>query len=205
MIHGIMWRGRVSPQASQQSSAQAVWVVPALRQLHEITRSFIKQTYQKQDKVRVTSTSSDITDKDTSSRHLFFPVRSSRQSIIQDLKKNFEIVKLITGSLVCCHRLAVTAGGSNNLSGSTVVDGRYTYQEVSTMTETPREPCVLFFFSIIILFLDVIAMWHLDVYTIFQLLVFYLILQPPVKEWSLSFPVDPKCWNLNETFNCIDS
>jgi len=30
-----------------------VWVVPALRQLHEITRSFIKQTYQKQDKVRI--------------------------------------------------------------------------------------------------------------------------------------------------------
>uniref|UniRef100_A0A8C4E691 ubiquitinyl hydrolase 1 n=1 Tax=Dicentrarchus labrax TaxID=13489 RepID=A0A8C4E691_DICLA len=89
-----------SLKASQQSSPQAVWVVPALRQLHEITRSFIKQTYQKQDK-----------------------------SIIQDLKKNFEIVKLITGSLVCCHRLAVTAGGNNGLSGSTLVDGRYTYQE----------------------------------------------------------------------------
>ncbi|KAM8875129.1 LOW QUALITY PROTEIN: ubiquitin carboxyl-terminal hydrolase 24 [Spinachia spinachia] len=87
-------------KASQQSSAQAVWVVPALRQLHEITRSFIKQTYQKQDK-----------------------------SIIQDLKKNFEIVKLITGSLVCCHRLAVTAAGNNGLSGSALVDGRYTYQE----------------------------------------------------------------------------
>ncbi|XP_056460497.1 ubiquitin carboxyl-terminal hydrolase 24 isoform X5 [Gadus chalcogrammus] len=87
-------------KASQQSSPQAVWVVPALRQLHEITRSFIKQTYQKQDK-----------------------------SIIQDLKKNFEIVKLITGSLVCCHRLAVTAAGNNGLSSSTLVDGRYTYQE----------------------------------------------------------------------------
>ncbi|XP_062250884.1 ubiquitin carboxyl-terminal hydrolase 24 isoform X5 [Platichthys flesus] len=87
-------------KASQQSSPQAVWVVPALRQLHEITRSFIKQTYQKQDK-----------------------------SIIQDLKKNFEIVKLITGSLVCCHRLAATAAGNNGLSGSTLVDGRYTYQE----------------------------------------------------------------------------
>ncbi|XP_068448979.1 ubiquitin carboxyl-terminal hydrolase 24 isoform X4 [Clinocottus analis] len=87
-------------KASQQSSPQAVWVVPALRQLHEITRSFIKQTYQKQDK-----------------------------SIIQDLKKNFEIVKLITGSLVCCHRLAVTAAGNTGLSGSTLVDGRYTYQE----------------------------------------------------------------------------
>ncbi|XP_034559403.1 ubiquitin carboxyl-terminal hydrolase 24 isoform X7 [Notolabrus celidotus] len=87
-------------KASQPSSPQSVWVVPALRQLHEITRSFIKQTYQKQDK-----------------------------SIIQDLKKNFEIVKLITGSLVCCHRLAVTAAGNNGLSASTMVDGRYTYQE----------------------------------------------------------------------------
>ncbi|KAM6921458.1 ubiquitin carboxyl-terminal hydrolase 24 isoform 3-T3 [Xenentodon cancila] len=87
-------------KASQPSSPQAIWVVPALRQLHEITRSFIKQTYQKQDK-----------------------------SIIQDLKKNFEIVKLITGSLVCCHRLAVTASGNNGLSGSTLVDGRYSYQE----------------------------------------------------------------------------
>ncbi|XP_074523460.1 ubiquitin carboxyl-terminal hydrolase 24 isoform X2 [Halichoeres trimaculatus] len=87
-------------KASQPSSPQSVWVVPALRQLHEITRSFIKQTYQKQDK-----------------------------SIIQDLKKNFEIVKLITGSLVCCHRLAVMAAGNNGLLGSTMVDGRYTYQE----------------------------------------------------------------------------
>uniref|UniRef100_A0A3Q2ZND3 Ubiquitin carboxyl-terminal hydrolase 24 n=1 Tax=Kryptolebias marmoratus TaxID=37003 RepID=A0A3Q2ZND3_KRYMA len=91
---------RPTEDASQQSIPQAVWVVPALRQLHEITRSFIKQTYQKQDK-----------------------------SIIQDLKKNFEIIKLITGSLVCCHRLAVTASGNNGLSGSTLVDGRYTYQE----------------------------------------------------------------------------
>ncbi|KAG9350930.1 hypothetical protein JZ751_024819, partial [Albula glossodonta] len=86
--------------SSQQSNPQAVWVVPALRQLHEITRSFIKQTYQKQDK-----------------------------SIIQDLKKNFEIVKLITGSLVSCHRLAVSVAGQGGLSGSTLVDGRYTYQE----------------------------------------------------------------------------
>ncbi|XP_036376810.1 ubiquitin carboxyl-terminal hydrolase 24 isoform X2 [Megalops cyprinoides] len=87
-------------KSSQQSNPQAVWVVPALRQLHEITRSFIKQTYQKQDK-----------------------------SIIQDLKKNFEIVKLITGSLVSCHRLAVSVAGQSGLSGSTLVDGRYSYQE----------------------------------------------------------------------------
>ncbi|XP_029106559.1 ubiquitin carboxyl-terminal hydrolase 24 isoform X1 [Scleropages formosus] len=88
-------------KSSQQSNPQTVWVVPALRQLHEITRSVIKQTYQKQDK----------------------------QSIIQDLKKNFEIVKLITGSLVSCHRLAVSVAGPGGLSGSTLVDGRYSYQE----------------------------------------------------------------------------
>lgn len=54
LVDTIILCARVSPQASQQSSPQAVWVVPALRQLHEITRSFIKQTYQKQDKVKQT-------------------------------------------------------------------------------------------------------------------------------------------------------
>uniref|UniRef100_H3APV7 Ubiquitin carboxyl-terminal hydrolase 24 n=1 Tax=Latimeria chalumnae TaxID=7897 RepID=H3APV7_LATCH len=85
--------------SAQQNNTQSMWVVPALRHLHEITRSFIKQTYQKQDK-----------------------------SIIQDLKKNFEIVKLVTGSLVACHRLAVFVAGHGGLSGLTLVD-RYTYQE----------------------------------------------------------------------------
>ncbi|XP_068095522.1 ubiquitin carboxyl-terminal hydrolase 24 isoform X2 [Hyperolius riggenbachi] len=87
-------------KSSQHNNPQVVWVVPALRQLHEITRSFNKQTYQKQDK-----------------------------SIIQDLKKNFEIVKLVTASLVACHRLAVNTVGPGGLVGSTLVDGRYTYRE----------------------------------------------------------------------------
>lgn len=120
----------VSQQASQQSSPQAVWVVPALRQLHEITRSFIKQTYQKQDKVTQTPSAVSNLFSDQRSFVMVTPPRASSQSIIQDLKKNFEIVKLITGSLVCCHRLAITAAGNNGLSGSTLVDGRYTYQEV---------------------------------------------------------------------------
>lgn len=55
-LSAVCVRVWVSQQASQQSSPQAVWVVPALRQLHEITRSFIKQTYQKQDKVPQTHT-----------------------------------------------------------------------------------------------------------------------------------------------------
>ncbi|XP_040263747.1 ubiquitin carboxyl-terminal hydrolase 24 isoform X1 [Bufo bufo] len=87
-------------KSSQHNNPQVVWVVPALRQLHEITRSFNKQTYQKQDK-----------------------------NIIQDLKKNFEIVKLVTASLVACHRLAVSTVGPGGLVGSSMVDGRYTYRE----------------------------------------------------------------------------
>ncbi|XP_078417060.1 ubiquitin carboxyl-terminal hydrolase 24 isoform X2 [Cetorhinus maximus] len=87
-------------KSSQQNNQQPVWVVPALRQLHEITRSFIKQSCQKQDK-----------------------------SIVQDLKKNFEIVKLVTSSLVACHRLAVSAAGAGGLTGLTIVDGRYTHQD----------------------------------------------------------------------------
>ncbi|XP_053324952.1 ubiquitin carboxyl-terminal hydrolase 24 [Spea bombifrons] len=87
-------------KSSQHNNPQVVWVVPALRQLHEITRSFNKQTYQKQDK-----------------------------TIIQDLKKNFEIVKLVTASLVACRRLAVTVVGPGGLVGTSLVDGRYTYRE----------------------------------------------------------------------------
>lgn len=52
------------------------------------------------------------------------------KSIIQDLKKNFEIVKLVTGSLIACHRLAAAMAGPGGLTGSTLVDGRYTYREV---------------------------------------------------------------------------
>uniref|UniRef100_A0A4W4HLH8 Ubiquitin carboxyl-terminal hydrolase 24 n=1 Tax=Electrophorus electricus TaxID=8005 RepID=A0A4W4HLH8_ELEEL len=89
-------------KSSQQSNPQTVWVVPALRQLHEITRSFI---------------------------NAHTHTKYTHWSIIQDLKKNFEIVKLITGSLVSCHRLAVSVAGSSGLSGSTLVDGRYSYQE----------------------------------------------------------------------------
>ena len=53
------------------------------------------------------------------------------KSIIQDLKKNFEIVKLVTGSLLACHRLAAAVAGPGGLTGLTLVDGRYTYREVS--------------------------------------------------------------------------
>lgn len=63
---------------------------------------------------------------------LFFVVAFTK-SIIQDLKKNFEIVKLVTGSLLACHRLAAAVAGPGGLTGSTLVDGRYTYREVSAI------------------------------------------------------------------------
>lgn len=61
----------------------------------------------------------------------FFFLLFFAKSIIQDLKKNFEIVKLVTGSLIACHRLAAAVAGPGGLTGSTLVDGRYTYREVS--------------------------------------------------------------------------
>lgn len=60
----------------------------------------------------------------------FIDVCFFTKSIIQDLKKNFEIVKLVTGSLISCHRLAASVAGPGGLVGGTLVDGRYTYREV---------------------------------------------------------------------------
>ncbi|OXB64566.1 hypothetical protein ASZ78_016018 [Callipepla squamata] len=56
-------------------------------------------------------------------------IEDIKRSIIQDLKKNFEIVKLVTGSLISCHRLAASVAGPGGLVGATLVDGRYTYRE----------------------------------------------------------------------------
>ena len=57
--------------------------------------------------------------------------KSRVEQFAQWLKKNFEIVKLVTGSLIACHRLAAAVAGPGGLTGSTLVDGRYTYREVS--------------------------------------------------------------------------
>lgn len=40
-------------------------------------------------------------------------------------------MKLVTGSLIACHRLAASVAGPGCLTGLTSVDGRYTYREVS--------------------------------------------------------------------------
>lgn len=76
-------------------------VLPALRQLTNISKNIIKQSFQKADK-----------------------------GVIHELNKNCDVMKLVTNSLVKCHKqgLAVT-GDTNPLTPNTLVDGRYTHSD----------------------------------------------------------------------------
>ena len=53
------------------------------------------------------------------------------QGILHDLNKNFDIIKLVTQSLVKCHKQAVVSVGDGQLDQNTLVDGRYPHSEVS--------------------------------------------------------------------------
>lgn len=57
------------------------------------------------------------------------------QSILHDLNKNFDIIKLVTQSLVKCHKQAVTSVGDGQLDQNTLVDGRYPHVEVTVMAQ----------------------------------------------------------------------
>ncbi|XP_022101626.1 ubiquitin carboxyl-terminal hydrolase 24-like isoform X2 [Acanthaster planci] len=74
-------------------------VVPALRQLHSITRAITKQSYTK--------------DK----------------GLPQELNKNYDIIKLTTQSLLKYHKMAVTALEGKPLGPQVSIDGRYTHEE----------------------------------------------------------------------------
>lgn len=80
---------------------QGSCVLPALKQLFNITRSIVKTSANKQDK-----------------------------ATLSELNKTHEIVKLITSSLVRCYKMSHLAAGDVKLSASTVVDGRYSHAEV---------------------------------------------------------------------------
>ena len=57
-----------------------------------------------------------------------------RQGVIHELNKNCDVMKLVTNSLVKCHKQAVAgAGETTQLSPNTLVDGRYTHSDVSDM------------------------------------------------------------------------
>ncbi|XP_041474973.1 ubiquitin carboxyl-terminal hydrolase 24-like isoform X2 [Lytechinus variegatus] len=76
------------------------FVVPAMRQIHQIAKGITKQSYSKSDK-----------------------------SLPQELNKAYDIIKLTTQSLMKCHKMAINAAGQDGLSGNTVVDGKYTHCE----------------------------------------------------------------------------
>ncbi|XP_070196439.1 ubiquitin carboxyl-terminal hydrolase 24-like isoform X2 [Littorina saxatilis] len=74
-------------------------VLPALRQLMNISKNIIKASFQKADK-----------------------------GVIHELNKNCDVMKLVTNSLVKCHKQAVTVvGDTAQLTQATLVDGRYTH------------------------------------------------------------------------------
>lgn len=51
------------------------------------------------------------------------------QSIVSELHKNHDIIKLTVSSLVNCHQQAVSAAAPGRLGEDTLVDGRYTHKK----------------------------------------------------------------------------
>lgn len=78
-------------------------VLPALKQLLHICKNILKQCIQKSDK-----------------------------GILHELNKNHDVIKLVTNSLVKCHKLAVASTGDGQLGQHTIVDGRYMHSEYVT-------------------------------------------------------------------------
>ncbi|EDV23143.1 uncharacterized protein TRIADDRAFT_27581 [Trichoplax adhaerens] len=52
-----------------------------------------------------------------------------KKGVIHDLEKSHDVIKLITISLVKCHRAAVSASGGTGLDENTKIDSRYAYAE----------------------------------------------------------------------------
>ena len=77
-------------------------MLPAIRQLMSISRHMVKNFKQKTDKC-----------------------------VINELNKSSDVIKLVTNSLVKCHRQAVAAVGDGQLTPATMVDGRYPHSDVS--------------------------------------------------------------------------
>ncbi|BFY99847.1 hypothetical protein BsWGS_02887 [Bradybaena similaris] len=78
-------------------------VLPALRQLMSISKNISKNTVQKSDK-----------------------------GVINELNKGSDVIKLVTNSLVKCHKQAVSSVGDGQLKPSTMVDGRYPHSDYMT-------------------------------------------------------------------------
>ncbi|XP_060555692.1 ubiquitin carboxyl-terminal hydrolase 24-like isoform X1 [Ruditapes philippinarum] len=76
---------------------KGVCVLPTLKQLHQLSKNILKHSF-KQDK-----------------------------GILHELNKNFDIIKLVTQSLVKCHKQAASSDGQ--LDQNTLVDSRYPHSE----------------------------------------------------------------------------
>ncbi|KAL5016318.1 hypothetical protein ScPMuIL_005907 [Solemya velum] len=79
-------------------------VLPALKQLLQLSKNILKQSIHKTDK-----------------------------GILHELNKNHDVIKLVTMSLIKCHKQAAGTCGDGQLEAGTIVDGRYPHSEYVTM------------------------------------------------------------------------
>jgi len=88
-------------------TSQDQWVVPALHQLKEISRTIVKQRVSKADR-----------------------------TFLHDLNRSHDLIKLVVASLVRCHQAAVESSKEQGveLSGNVLVDERYKHSEVLSIT-----------------------------------------------------------------------
>ncbi|EGV91717.1 Ubiquitin carboxyl-terminal hydrolase 24 [Cricetulus griseus] len=119
--------GRIGREARfEATSGKVLDVLWELAHLPTLPSSLIQQALEE----HLTILSDAYAVKEAIKRsYIIKCIEDIKRSIIQDLKKNFEIVKLVTGSLLACHRLAAAVAGPGGLTGLTLVDGRYTYRE----------------------------------------------------------------------------
>ncbi|CAH1774066.1 unnamed protein product [Owenia fusiformis] len=84
---------------------KGVWVLPALKQLLHISKNIAKSSFHKSDK-----------------------------GFLHELNKNHDIIKLVTRSLVECHKLAVESACNlgTDLAPLTLIDGRYEHRDYMT-------------------------------------------------------------------------
>eukprot|EP00794_Sanderia_malayensis_P007934 gene7934-8789_t len=76
------------------------WIVPAIRHLLNNLEALMKQPYSK-----------------------------SNKSMLQELQKHKDVIKLVTCSLVHSHQIAVECAGQQPLTGDTIIENQYTYGE----------------------------------------------------------------------------
>jgi len=87
--------------------------VPALKQMHEISKSVVKSQYRS---------------------------TKSERSFLHELNRTHEVVKLVVSSLARCHQMAVESSKAQDLdlNANLVVDDRYKHRDVSFSPASAR-------------------------------------------------------------------